>query len=103
MISDFVVIDALSAYNVILGRPTLNQTKVVVAMYSLVVKFPTAQGMGMMKWDHATTQSCYVSSLRKTVALEALHVKEMDPMEKNDRVSPIEELTQVVLDQRFPK
>ena len=38
---NFVVVKALLAYNVILGRSTLDRTRSVVSTYSLVVKFPT--------------------------------------------------------------
>ena len=40
-IRNFVMVEALSTYNVILGRPTLNQAKAIVSTYSLVIKFPT--------------------------------------------------------------
>ena len=49
VITRFVVVEASSAYNVILGRPTLNQARAVVSTYSLVVKFPTPQGIGILK------------------------------------------------------
>ena len=65
-------------YNVILGRPTLNQAKAIVSTYSLVVKFSTPQGAGILKGDQATTLSSYVTSLRKGVVSEALSAGEMD-------------------------
>ena len=54
-ISNFVVVEAPSAYNVILGGPTLNQAKAVVSTYSLVVKFSTPQGAGILREDQVTT------------------------------------------------
>jgi len=36
----FLVIDYLSAYNAILGRPTLNSWKAVTSTYHLMIKFP---------------------------------------------------------------
>ena len=50
-ISNFVVVEAPSAYNVIIGRPTLNQAKAVVSTYSLVVKFLTPRGVGIFRGD----------------------------------------------------
>ena len=81
VITNFVVVEAPSAYNVILGRPTLNQAWAVVSTYSLVVKFPTPQGTGILKGDQAAARSCYVTSLRKSTVAEALNVEEMDPRE----------------------
>ena len=78
VITNFVVVEAPLAYNVILERPTLNQASVVVSTYSLVVKFPTPQGTGILRGDQAAARSCYVTSLRKNVAVEALNMEEMD-------------------------
>ena len=36
----FLVIDCLSAYNAILGQPTLNSWKAVTSTYHLMIKFP---------------------------------------------------------------
>ena len=96
------MVEAPSAYNVILGRPTLNQAKAVVSTYSLFVKFPTPQGTEILKEDQATARSCYVTSLRKSAIFETLNVEEMDPREEKEEVSPIEELTYVTLDLRRP-
>ena len=41
VITNFIVVEALLAYNVILGRPTLNQAQAIVSTYSLVVKLLT--------------------------------------------------------------
>ena len=49
-------------YNVILGRPTLNQAKAVVSTYNLVVKFLTPQRAEILRGDQATAQSCYITS-----------------------------------------
>ncbi|KAH7867155.1 hypothetical protein Vadar_029550 [Vaccinium darrowii] len=42
----FLVVDCPSAYNVILGRTTLNSIKDITSTYNLVVKFPTKHGNG---------------------------------------------------------
>ncbi|XP_075658728.1 uncharacterized protein LOC142628534 [Castanea sativa] len=42
----FLVVDCSSAYNAILGRPTLNAWKAVTLTYHLMVKFPTEYGTG---------------------------------------------------------
>ena len=65
MITNFIVVEGPSVYNVILGRPTLNQARAVVSTYRLIVKFPTPQGTGILKGDQATARSYYVTSLCK--------------------------------------
>ena len=40
-----LVVDCLSAYNAILGRPTLNSWKAITSTYHLMIKFPTNYGV----------------------------------------------------------
>ncbi|XP_064975045.1 uncharacterized protein LOC135618071 [Musa acuminata AAA Group] len=42
----FLVIDLPTAYNAILGRPTLNKVRAVVSTYYQTIKFPTYAGVG---------------------------------------------------------
>ena len=44
----FLIIDAPSAYNVLLGRPSLNAIKAIPSAYHMVIKFPTTNGVGMV-------------------------------------------------------
>ena len=37
----FLIVDAPSAYNVLLGRPSLNAIKAIPSAYHMVIKFPT--------------------------------------------------------------
>ena len=41
----FLVVDCSSAYNGILGRPTLNSWKAATSTYHLMIKFPTDYGI----------------------------------------------------------
>ncbi|KAL0453269.1 UNVERIFIED_CONTAM: hypothetical protein Slati_1305000 [Sesamum latifolium] len=47
----FLVVDVPSAYNVILGRPTLNTFQAVVSTYHIKIKFPTLGGVGEVQED----------------------------------------------------
>ena len=40
----FLIIDAPSAYNMLLGRPSLNAIKAIHSAYHMVIKFPIANG-----------------------------------------------------------
>ncbi|KAL0405275.1 UNVERIFIED_CONTAM: hypothetical protein Slati_3841400 [Sesamum latifolium] len=42
----FLVVDVPSAYNVILGRPTLNMFQAVISMYHMKIKFPYSRRSG---------------------------------------------------------
>ncbi|XP_052189990.1 uncharacterized protein LOC127799811 [Diospyros lotus] len=45
---EFLIIGCLSAYNVVLRRPTLNDRDLVTSTTSLTIKFPTSNGKGTM-------------------------------------------------------
>uniref|UniRef100_A0A2N9ECS2 RNase H type-1 domain-containing protein n=1 Tax=Fagus sylvatica TaxID=28930 RepID=A0A2N9ECS2_FAGSY len=60
---EFLVVDCPSAYNVIIGRPTLNRLRAVTSTYHLLVRFPTEHGIGEMKGDQAMARECYLTSV----------------------------------------
>ena len=60
---DFLVVDCLSSYNVIIGRPTLNHWKAATSTYYLKVKFPTEHGIGEVKGDQVLSKECYQVAL----------------------------------------
>jgi hypothetical protein len=47
----FLVVDGRSAYNVILGRPALNDLGAVTSTPYLCMKFPTSSGVGVVRGD----------------------------------------------------
>ena len=59
----FLVIDCLSAYNAILGRPTLNLWKAVTSTYQLMIKFPIEYGVGEVRGDQVAVCECYIAML----------------------------------------
>ena len=61
----FLIVDAPSAYDMLLGRPALNTIRVVPSAYHMVIKFPTANGVGMVRGDQCITRECYLASLKQ--------------------------------------
>ena len=60
----FLVVDASSAYNMLLGRPSLNAIKAIPFAYHMVIKFPTIHGVGMVRGDQRVARECYTASMR---------------------------------------
>ncbi|KAL0448611.1 UNVERIFIED_CONTAM: hypothetical protein Slati_1417500 [Sesamum latifolium] len=54
----FLVVDVPSAYNVILGRSTLNTFQAVISMYHMKIKFPTPGGIGEVQGDPLQSRRC---------------------------------------------
>ena len=44
----FLIVDAPSAYSMLLGRPSLNAIRAIPSAYHMVIKFPTKNGVGMV-------------------------------------------------------
>ncbi|KAL0461246.1 UNVERIFIED_CONTAM: hypothetical protein Slati_0012200 [Sesamum latifolium] len=61
----FLVVDVPSAYNVILGRPTLNTFQAVVSTYHMKIKFPIPGGVGEVQGDPLQSRECYIEAVRK--------------------------------------
>jgi hypothetical protein len=93
----FLVVDCPSAYNVIIGRPTLNKLRAVTSTYHLLVCFPTEHGIGKLKRDQAAARECYFASL----GLETKH-QTMAIGEGQKLVEPTEKLELIVLDNEKP-
>ena len=63
-IVDFLLVDQPSAYNAIIGRPTLNALRTVVSTYHLAVKFPVGNLVGEVRGDQVESQQYYAMSTR---------------------------------------
>ncbi|XP_027922819.1 uncharacterized protein LOC114180718 [Vigna unguiculata] len=60
----FLVVDALTSFNVLLGRPSLNILGVVVSRPHLAMKFPSPFGDNLtIHGDQRLTRECYMASL----------------------------------------
>ncbi|KAL0439164.1 UNVERIFIED_CONTAM: hypothetical protein Slati_2399400 [Sesamum latifolium] len=67
----FLVIDSPSAYNVILGRPSLNLFQAVASTYHMKIKFPTPNGVG----EERKARECYASTLKKPTTASNMKTK----------------------------
>ena len=93
----FLVVDAPSAYNVLLGRPSLNAMKAIPSAYHMIIEFPTSSGVGMVRGDQRVARECYSASMKqKTV--DNIYLDELDMCDEvNTRHEPSKELEPVPL------
>ena len=98
MTTRFLVVDAPSAYNMLLGRPFLNAIKVIPSAYHMMIKFPTTSGGGIVRGDQRVARECDSASVKqKTV--DNIYLDELDIRDEvNTRPEPSEELEPVPLD-----
>ncbi|XP_073051258.1 uncharacterized protein [Primulina eburnea] len=60
----FTVVDAPSSYNIILGRPAMNEMRAVASTYHQKIKFPVRGRVGEVKGDQPSSRKCYGETVR---------------------------------------
>ena len=60
----FLIVDAPSAYNMLLGKPSLNAIKAIPSAYHMMIKFPATSGVGMIQGDQRVARECYSASMK---------------------------------------
>ena len=93
--------DAPSAYNILLGRPSLNAMRAIPSAYHMIIKFPIANGVGMVRGDQRITRECYSASMKRK-AVGNVYMDELDMRdEMSTEPTPSEELELVQLDEQL--
>lgn len=72
---NFLIVDQPSAYNAIIGRPTLKKLRAITSTHHLKMKFPTDNGVGEVKGDQLVARKCYNTSLKAPSNTETLLVE----------------------------
>ncbi|KAL0445050.1 UNVERIFIED_CONTAM: hypothetical protein Slati_2227700 [Sesamum latifolium] len=90
-ILNFLVVDVPSAYNVILGRPTLNTFQAVISIYHMKIKFLTPGGVGEVQGDHLQSRKCYVEAVRRGQKRSSDEVHKGVPPSKKGKEAFVEE------------
>ncbi|KAL0383060.1 UNVERIFIED_CONTAM: hypothetical protein Scaly_0593300 [Sesamum calycinum] len=62
----FLVVKAPSAYNIILGRTSLNLFRAIASTFHMKLKFPTSVGVGDAVGDKLMARVCYVNTLKRS-------------------------------------
>ncbi|XP_075492610.1 uncharacterized protein LOC142530680 [Primulina tabacum] len=60
----FTVVDAPSSYNLIFGRPAMNEMRAVAFTYHQTIKFPIRGQVGEVKGDQPSSRKCYCETVR---------------------------------------
>ena len=91
------MVDYSSAYNGILGRPTLNSWKAATSTYNLMIKFPTEYGIRELRRDQVAAHECYIAMLEMED-----HQQTMCIGEQRTTAELVEELEEIILDESRP-
>ena len=92
-----LVVDCSSAYNAILGWPTLNSLKAATSTYHLMIKFLIEYGVGELHGSQVAARECYIAMLETDDYQQTMCIGEQRVVAES-----VEELKEVVLDDSRP-
>ncbi|XP_020218762.1 uncharacterized protein LOC109801993 [Cajanus cajan] len=102
----YLVVNAQSSYNILIGRPTLNKLGAVVSTSHLKVKYLLPNGtVGVLRVDQEVARKCYGDSLKARRRLYTAQVEqEVHSVDLDPRVShfdrqpaPVEDVKEVIV------
>ena len=92
------MVDCLSSYNAIIGRPTLNRLKAVTSTYHLSVKFSTEYEIGQAQGDQLAARECYLAMMTLDEQVQTMSIEE-----RRFVAEPTEVLEEVPLEEGNPE
>ncbi|XP_019167690.1 PREDICTED: uncharacterized protein LOC109163402 [Ipomoea nil] len=103
---EFIVVRLTCAHNIILGRPALEDLKAIISVEHLCMKFPTPNGIGVVRGDRRAARSCYVKACKKIgskdLQVHTIAEKIFKEEEAWPRAEPVSETEDIVLDPSRP-
>ena len=117
IMTEFLAVNCLSAFNGALGRPLLQAMKAVISIHCLTMKFPIATRIDRVQGKQWDSRECYNKSLKLAEKTEMLPQtmevektskwsveRNIDPYlrEEESTARPIEELIKVQMDPSEP-
>ena len=99
--SKILIVDAPSAYNMLLGRPSLNAIRATPSAYHMVIKFTIENGVGMVRGNQRIARECYSASMKQNM-VDNIYMDELDMRDEvSTRLVPLEELEPIQLDNQL--
>ena len=94
----FLVVDCSSAYNGILGRPTLNSWKATTSTYHLMIKFLAEYRIRELRGNQVAARKCYIAMLKLEDYQQTMYIGE-----QRTAAEPVEELEEIILNESRPE
>ena len=77
------------------GKPSLNTIRAIPSAYHMVIKFPTANGVGVVQGNQRIARECYSTSMKQKT-IDNIYMDELDMRnEVSTRPTSSEELEPV--------
>jgi len=76
----YLVVNAVSAYNLLLGRPSLNRLGTVASTRHMKIKLPSLEGgVIIIKYDQKAARKCYENNLKSKRGVCTVTVQAREP------------------------
>ncbi|GKV25716.1 hypothetical protein SLEP1_g35111 [Rubroshorea leprosula] len=115
----FLVVKMASSFNIVIGRPTLTEIRAVVSQSHLCMKFPTPMGIATLRGNQEVARHCYITSVTQPMKGKAqtpeaipqqipdnqqvMGVEIVDNRPEDEtRAAPVEDVEEVLIDDRDP-
>ncbi|GKU93037.1 hypothetical protein SLEP1_g6675 [Rubroshorea leprosula] len=115
----FLAVKMASSFNIVIGRPTLTEIRDVVSQSHLCMKFPTPMGIAILRGNQEVARHCYITSVTQPMKGKAqtpetipqqipnnqqvMGVEIIDNRPEDEtRAAPVEDVEEVLIDDRDP-
>ena len=116
VMADFLVINQPSAFNAVLGRPSLKALKAITNIYHMLTKFSTPNGVGQVHGNQNKARDCYNQAIRNASRPRKVNTIDQRPSsegplddtidlrspDKEATARPIEDLVDLPVDDNEP-
>ncbi|XP_075483605.1 uncharacterized protein LOC142523759 [Primulina tabacum] len=87
----FTLVDAPSSYNIVFGRPAMNEMRAVTSTYNQKIKFSVQGQVGEVRGDQPSSRKCY----GETVRVDQKRARKEDKGKKGSRAEEVAEEREV--------
>ncbi|GKV11390.1 hypothetical protein SLEP1_g22653 [Rubroshorea leprosula] len=115
----FLVVKMAFSFNVVIGRPTLTKIRAVVSQSHLCMKFSTPMGIATLRGNQEVARHCYITSITQPTKgkdqtpeaipqripdnQQVMSVEIVDNRPEDEiRAAPVEDVEEVLIDDRDP-
>ncbi|GKV15561.1 hypothetical protein SLEP1_g26343 [Rubroshorea leprosula] len=94
----FLVVEMVSSFNVVIGRPTLTEIRAVVFQSHLCMKFPTCMGIATLRGNQETPEANpqRIPDNQQVMGIEIVDNRPED----ETRAAPVEDVEEVLIDDK---
>lgn len=67
ILTNFVILNTSTSYNVILGRTYIHKMRVIPSTYQQLIKYPTIDRIKELRGEQENVRSCYISTMKSAL------------------------------------